>query len=415
MTDPIAGHPSPSPDLPLVRDAATPVIELTQALVRLPTFVGSDGQDVERPASELVAQVMRGFGWDVVVEDIATGRTNVVAVINGSGPGRTLMFEGHLDVVTPGDVDSWSFPPFSGEIVDGRLLGRGSADMKAGVAAMIHAARATELTGFHGRIIVAALADEEGMMLGVKHLAASELAASGIDGVIVCEPEGGEVCAVAKGALRLRIDLQGVMAHGAMPHQGRNPLPALGSLLMGLSELERQVAESVGTHPHLGNFYLTPTVLTAGEPSQINVIPASASVYLDVRTVPAVGHQGLLHLITRLAEQIADDAGLGVLVTVIDDRPPVDTPEDSPVVRALVQAHEAITGSSAVMGGVPGTTDGTILTRDAGLQTVVYGPGGKWIAHTKDEYVEVADIISCFAVYALAARIFLAEPADPAR
>src|SRR6195952_1156373 len=386
---------------------AVAVVELAQALVRLPT-VSTGADEVEAPAAELIAGIMRGFGWHVSVEEVASGRPNVVGVINGAGPGRTLMFEGHTDVVTPGDEDSWSFPPFGGDIIDGRLRGRGSADMKGGLAAMIHAARAVQLGGFDGRIIVAALADEEGMMLGVKHFAASDLARSGIDGVIVCEPEGGEVCAVAKGAIRLRIDLEGVMAHGAMPTKGRNSLPAMGSLLMGLGELERQVAESIGSHPYLGDFYLTPTVLAAGDPSQLNVIPASASVFLDVRTIPAVGHAGLLHLITRLAEQIAADAGLTVVVTVIDDRPPVDTPENAPVVQALLAAHEQITGSAAVLGGVPGTTDGTILTRDAGLTTVVYGPGGKWIAHSRDEYVEVDDILVCTAVYVRAARIFLA-------
>ena len=397
---------------PEAADFGAAAVELTQVLVRLPTVVTGDLDEVETPAVDLLADLMRSFDWDVEVTEAASGRPNVVAVVAGTGPGRTLMFEGHVDVVTPGDPQAWSFPPFSGNIDDGRLLGRGAADMKSGVAAMIYAARSMQLTGFLGRIIVGVLADEEGMMAGAKHFAASELAASGIDGVIVCEPEGGEVCAVAKGAIRLRIDVQGVMAHGAMPSQGRNPLPAIGSLLMGLSELERQVSESVGTHRHLGDFFLTPTVLTAGDPSQVNVIPASASLYLDVRTVPEVGHNGLLHLITRLTEQIAADAGLTALVTVIDDRPPVDTPEDAPVVRALCAAHQAVTGNPAVFGGVPGTTDGTILTRDAGLQTVVYGPGGKWIAHTKDEYVDVADIITATAVYAEAARIFLTSRGD---
>jgi succinyl-diaminopimelate desuccinylase len=390
------------------------VIALTQALVRLPTVVIAGIDEVETPACALIAATMRDYGWEVTIEEVATGRPNVVGIVHGRHPGRTLMFEGHVDVVTPGDVESWSFPPFSGDVVDGRLLGRGSADMKSGVAAMIHAARAVELAGFDGRIIVGVLADEEGMMLGAKHFAASPLAASGIDGVIVCEPEGGEICAVAKGAIRLRVDLQGVMAHGAMPHQGRNPLPAMGSLLMGLSELERQVADSVGIHRHLGEFYLTPTVLAAGDPGQLNVIPASASVFLDVRTIPGVGHAGLLHLITRLAEQIAQDAGLSAAVTVIDDRPPVDTPEDAPVVAALVAAHSAVTGTPAVLGGVPGTTDGTILTRDAGLQTVVYGPGGKWIAHTRDEFVEVQDILTCTRVFIAAAQSFLGVATDTA-
>ncbi len=397
---------------PGVVDSGSEVIRLAQALVRLATVATSDGGDVETPAAELIAALMRDFGWKVTVEEVASGRPNVIGVVTGNGPGRTLMFEGHLDVVTPGDTDRWSFPPFAGDVVDGRLRGRGAADMKAGVAAMIYAARAAQTMGFHGRIIVAVLADEEGMMLGAKHFARSELAGSGIDGVIVCEPEGGEVCTVAKGAIRLRIDLQGAMAHGAMPHQGRNPVPALGSVLMGLSELERQVARSAGTHPCLGDFYLTPTVVAAGDPDQLNVIPASGSIYLDIRTLPGMGHPGLLHLVTRLVGQIADDAGLTASVTVIDDRPPVDTPEDAPVVRALIQAHQAVTGRPAVLGGVPGTTDGTILSRDAGLTTVVYGPGGKWIAHTVDEYVEVADVLDALAVYLAAARIFLVDPRE---
>ena len=320
------------------------------------------------------------------------------------------MFEGHTDVVTEGDRSDWSFPPYVGDIVDGRLRGRGSADMKSGVAAMIHAVRAVELGGFAGRIIVAALADEEGMMLGVKDFAGSPMAASGIDGVIVCEPEGGEICCVAKGAIRVRIGFTGKMAHGAMPQHGRSPIPAIGQLLIGLGELQDQIAASVGPHQHLGDFYLTPTVLSAGSPEQVNVIPATASVYLDIRTIPSVGHPALLHLVTRLAEKIAADAGLVVEVEVIDDRPPVDTPVDAPVVAALVTAHEEITGSAAVFGGVPGTTDGTILFRDAGLTTVVYGPGGKWIAHQADEYVDVDDIATAARVYTRAARLFLSEP-----
>jgi succinyl-diaminopimelate desuccinylase len=384
-------------------------VELTSRLVQLRTVNEPGAAVVEDPAGRLLYDVMRDFGWHVTIEDVVPGRPNVVGIVEGTGPGRTLMFEGHTDVVTEGDRDEWSFYPFAGDIVDGRLRGRGAADMKSGVAAMIHAVRAVELGGFAGRIIVAALADEEGMMLGAKDFAASPLAASGIDGVIVCEPEAGEICAVAKGAMRIRIDLTGMMAHGAMPQHGRSPIPALGQLVIGLGELQQQIAETVGPHEHLGEFYLTPTVLQAGSVEQVNVIPATASMLLDVRTIPAVAHQPLLLLITKLTETIAAEAGLRSAVTVIDDRPPVDTPVDAAVVRALVRAHELVTGEPARFGGVPGTTDGTILTRDAGLQTVVYGPGGKWIAHQANEFVDVADIVTATRVYAAAARIFLAD------
>jgi succinyl-diaminopimelate desuccinylase len=107
------------------------------------------------------------------------------------------------------------------------------------------------------------------------------------------------------------------------------------------------------------------------------------------------------------ATSLAADAGIDVEVAVIDDRPPVDTPVTDPVVTCVVAAHERVAGVRPAYGGVPGTTDGTILTRDGHLPTVVYGPGGKWIAHQADEFVTVAEIPRYARVYAEAARTFL--------
>lgn len=395
--------------MPVDEDA---VIELTRALVRLRTVNEPSTGSSEAPAAELVAATMRGFGWEPDVVEVAPGRPNVVAVIDGGGgPGPTLMFEGHTDVVTEGDLSAWSFDPYGAELRDGRIHGRGSADMKSGVAAMIHATRALQLAGpFPGRVVVAALVDEEGLMLGAKHFARTPLAAE-VDGVIVCEPEAGEVCAAAKGAIRIRLDVHGVMAHGAMPQHGRNPLPAVAAILTGVERLERSLHERHGEHDLLGWCYLTPTVLAAGSLDQINVIPAAATVALDVRTVPGVDHHEVVAAVRSLAEKACRSRDLTVEVTVLDDRPPVDTPLDHPVVVALAAAHEAVAGEPARLGGVPGATDGTILTRDAGLATVVYGPGGKWIAHQADEFVEVDDVLRCTYVYAEAARLFLTRPA----
>jgi len=430
------GHCETHADPPADRSGAVPpdefdpeaVLALAVALVRLRTVNEPGARDVETPAADLVARTMRGFGWQVHVTEVAPGRPNVIGIVHGraadpaasaratdatDSAGPTLMFEGHLDVVTEGDPAGWSFDPYAGDIVDGRLRGRGSADMKGGVAAMIHAARAVQLGGFTGRLVIGVLADEEGMMLGAKHCAAQLKAGSlgVIDGVIVCEPEGGEVCPVAKGALRLQVDLIGVMAHGAMPQMGKNPLPVIGSLLLGLDEIHRAVAAQAGVHPLLGEFSLAPTVLSAGSLAQINVIPAVATLALDVRTIPGVEHPMLVELITRFVETLAAEADLGSRVTVIDDRPPVDTPLDAPVVRAMLAGHRLATGRPAVLGGVPGSTDGTILTRDAGLPTVVYGPGGKWIAHQADEYVDVEDIVICTRAYIAAARSFFGDAA----
>jgi len=380
------------------------VVEFTQALVRVPSTNDPARGRSEQPAADLVAAKMREWGWRPVVHEAAPGRPNVVAVVEGGGgDGPTLMFEGHTDVVTEGDLSTWTVDPFGGEIRDGRLWGRGSADMKSGLAATLYATRALQLAGpFPGRIKVCALADEEGLMLGAHHFVAEGLAAD-VDGAIVAEPEAGEICAVAKGALRLRVDLTGKMAHGAMPQHGRNPVQAVGALLTGLDGLQRDLQRAHPAHEHLGEVYVTPTVVRAGTEEQVNVIPATASVFVDVRTVPGLDHQEVAGRVAALAGWDGVTAEVSILV----DRPPVDVPVDDPVVAALAAAHRDVTGAEPVYGGVPGSTDGTVLTHWGGVPSVVYGPGGKWIAHQSDEYVEVAEIVQCTRVFAEAARRFL--------
>ena len=141
----------------------------------------------------------------------------------------------------------------------------------------------------------------------------------------------------------------------------------------------------------------------------MNVIPADASVWLDVRTIPDVDHEGVVSMVDALARAAGRDAGVEASVEVIDDRPAVSTPETSPVVRALCDAHTAVTGEPARLGGVPGATDGTVLTARTGMPTVVYGPGGKWIAHQVDEFVEVDAIVEAAEVYRETALRFLAS------
>jgi succinyl-diaminopimelate desuccinylase len=152
---------------------------------------------------------------------------------------------------------------------------------------------------------------------------------------------------------------------------------------------------------------LTPTVLRAGQPAQMNVIPASACVWVDVRTIPGVDHAALVGEVTRAARAAAAPGGIETEVAVIDDRPAVRIAEDAPLVRAMLAAHEAVTGEPGRLGGVPGATDGTVITSRSGVASVVYGPGGKWIAHQADEYVEIADLVTSAEVYLEAARRFL--------
>lgn len=389
-------------------------VALTQELVRLRTVndgeahgrAGSAG--IEAPAAELVSALFTRFGWEHTVTEVAPGRPNVVAVVEGGGgPGPTLMFEGHTDVVTEGDPEDWSVDPYGAEIREGKMWGRGTADMKSGVAAMIHGIRALQRAGpFPGRIVLGVMADEEGMMLGAKAFAASSLAGE-VDGVIVCEPEGYEVCTSARGGIRLRLDLAGVMAHGAMPQEGRSPIAAGARVVEALAAVQEWAVARYGTHPHAGSVTVTPTVLLGGDPDQLNVIPAHGVVGVDVRTIPGTDHAELTARVRESAEEAAAAFGVSVTLAVVDDRPAIEIAEDHPVVAGLVAGHRHVHGEPPAFGAVPGTTDGTILTRDAGLPTVVYGPGGKWIAHQKDEFVEVREIGEYARVYAAAAHHFL--------
>jgi len=376
------------------------LIAFARALVRVPSVHRPEAGQTEAAAAALVADRMRDFGWRPLVEEAAPGRPNVIATVEGGLPGPTLLLEGHTDVVTEGDPAEWSYDPFGGEIVDGRLHGRGAADMKAGVAAMLYAAAALAAAGpFPGRLLLAALADEEGLMLGAKDFVRRGHAA-GVAAAIVCEPEGGEVCVAQKGAIRALVEVHGRMAHGAMPHQGVNPIPPLAGLVARCRELEAALQAEAGEHPLLGLPYVTPTVVEAGSLDQLNVIPGRARLGLDVRTVPAIEHGPLLARLRALCSE-------GMRLTVVDDRPATETPADHPVVRAVVEAHTHVHGTPPPLGGVPGATDGTILWRDARVPIVTYGPGGKWIAHQVDEHVDLDDLVRSAEVYVEAARRFL--------
>ena len=198
-----------------------------------------------------------------------------------------------------------------------------------------------------------------------------------------------------------------MMAHGAMPFAGRNPNRAAAAVITALADLERDVQAEVGDDEYLGMPWLTPTVLRAGVPQQMNVMPADSSMWIDVRTVPALDHQALLARVRAKVTAVTEPLGIRGDVEVIDDRPAVQVPRESALVRALLDGELELSGHPGRLGGVPGATDGTVLTSRTGVPSVVCGPGGKWIAHQADEFVEIDDIVHHAHLYVAAARRFL--------
>lgn len=415
-----ASAPADGELIALARRAAEAVsaehaVDLARRLVRVRSVVDAAAGTHEGEAAALVADELRAMGLEPVLEEAAPGRPNVICDWSGSGfdPGRdrTLMLEGHTDVVTEGDAGAWEVPPFEGLVRDGVLHGRGSADMKAGVAGAIAALEALMRTApdLAGRVRLGIVVDEESMMLGIKSFIANGWAEE-VDGAIICEPEENELCLFQKGAMRLHVRARGVMSHGAMPYAGVNPVRALARFVVALEELEASEQRRVGEHPYLGLPWITPTVVRApaqGE-AQLNVMPDAAYLAVDVRTVPGQDHDALLSAVRRLAQREAErHERLALEVECFESRPWTETPAEDPLVAALEGAYPLVLDSEPRYGGVPGATDGTYLRARAGVPIVTVGPGDRTIPHQRDEFVRVDDLVAAARLYAAAAVLYL--------
>ncbi len=381
------------------------IVDLARRLVQIPSVMrGGDPAGNESAAAAAVAAELDGLGLLVRVEDAAPGRPNVIADWPADGTGPLLILEGHTDVVTEGDPSLWSVPPFGGVVRDGRLYGRGAADMKGGIAAAIGAVRAVRDAGVRlaGRVRLAVVSDEEGMMLGIKRFIRNGWA-EGAVGAIICEPEANAPCLVQKGAVRAVGRFRGRMAHGAMPKTGVNPIPAAAAFVRRAAALEADYAARHGRHPLLGDPSVTPTVCQAGEIGQLNVVPAEALVALDVRTIPGQAHGELVRDLERAAaDAAAATPGCRGVLEVIEERPWTETSPDALVVRAVERACRRVQGRDPERRGVPGATDGTFLHAWAGVPIVTIGPGDVAIPHQVDEFVRLDALVEAGRIFAAA-------------
>ena len=399
------------------------LVRRTRELVRIRSVFDRDSGSNETAAAMAVAVELQAIGLAVRIDEVAPGRPNVIADWVGSAfdpeRDRTLMFEGHTDVVTEGDRSGWTRDPYGAELVleaagNTRLYGRGSADMKAGVAAAIAAVEALQRAApdLPGRVRLGIVVDEEGLMLGIKHFVAQGHA-DGVDGAIICEPEENELCLFQKGAMRVHVHVRGVMAHGAMPYAGVNPITGLQRFLAAVAALQAGEQARLGAHPYLGLPWLTPTIVRApvvGE-AQLNVMPERAYAALDIRTIPGQHHDTLYQQLRAAADALeADTEGLSIELDFFESRPWTATDPHDPLVAALEAAYPAVLGGEPRYGGVPGATDGTFL-HAAGVPIVTVGPGDRTIPHQVDEFVRVEEVVAAARLYAAAAvRYLMATP-----
>ena len=346
-----------------------------------PSLVPGAAGEAEIAAA--VAGRLRGIGLDVHVTEIAPGRPNVVGVLEGRGAGRTLMFCGHLDTV---GVDGMK-APFDPELREGRLYGRGSQDMKGGVAAMIDAARVASERGFdNGRLIVAAVVDEEYASIGADALVASWSA----DAAVVTEPTDLQVAVGHKGFAWLGVETIGRAAHGSRPRDGRDAILRMGRVLQRLESLDREL-QARPPHPLMGTASLHASIIGGGR--ELSSYPDRCRLQMERRTIPGeTGESAKAEVAGILEDLTRDDPEFEAAATLTFARPPYELAPDHPLVHALVgAARRAGCGTGTV--GMSFWTDAAVLAA-AGMPSVLFGPGGAGL-HSVQEYVTVSDVVAC--------------------
>jgi succinyl-diaminopimelate desuccinylase len=367
------------------------VIELTRELVRYRS-VNPPGNEGE--IAEYLAGRMRDLGIEATVETVEPGRANVIGKIAGAG-GKPLVFTGHLDVVPPGG-QRWQHDPFAAELVDGRIYGRGSADMKGGVAAIVTAMAALARADYQpsGDIFLAATCGEEAGMIGARAIVDAQGLPTG-GSLIVAEPTDLNVFHAEKGVLWLKVRALGKTAHGSMPWLGANAISAIARLIPRLEEYPFAYEET----RLLGKPSISVNVIAGG--NKTNVVPDVCEIEVDMRTVPSQDHAAIVEHVRRLAEEVASSvhADMRIEVEVDQSVTALETARDHPLVEAAVASVRDVRGRNPEVGGVTYGTDGAHLGPGFDMPVVICGPGANGMAHQPDEYVEIEQLVQAAEIY----------------
>jgi acetylornithine deacetylase len=376
-------------------------VALTRALVRIdsrnPSLV--PGGPGEGAVARALAEVLDTWGFRVEIVEAAPGRPSVVARIGRPG-GRSLMFNGHLDVV---GVEGMTHDPWSGESNghDDRMYGRGSADMKGGVAAMC-AAAARASDSLEGEIVVTAVADEEFESIGTRSIIEHGVRA---DAAIVTEPTELKIMPAHLGFVWLDVTTHGRAAHGSRWDLGVDAIRHAG---LFLAELDRFDAEELParSHPLLGRPSVHASLIEGG--TGMSTYPDTCVVRIERRTIPGETAATVVTELESICERIRSRvANFQGRVEQTFAQPPSDVAVEAPVVRALSGALESCNETTHIA-GMTAWTDAALLN-DAGIPAICFGPGDIRLAHAAEEWIPVSEIERATAVLAHLAASWCAQ------
>jgi len=358
-------------------------VTLTRELLRFDT-INPPGR--ERDCANLAARFLEDCGFAVQTHEFEKDRTSVIARAGGTAGRDPICFTGHLDVVALG-TRPWSKDPFAGETDGGRLFGRGSSDMKAGVAAMLVALKSFAARLRHSPgVVVVLTAAEEGGCVGSAHLARLPELLGRAGAMVVGEPTSNYPMVGHKGSIKFHASFRGVSAHGSMPHLGVNAVYKAARAIAKLEEFK------FGAEAHSIMGEPTMNVGTVEGGSGVNLVPDLAKIGVDIRTVPGADHQALL---ARLKELLSEGQ-----IEVFADNEAVWTEPQEAWVQRVYEICRPILKEKPEARTAPYMTDAANLRKVyAGVPTVVLGPGEAAMAHQTDEYCELERIRQAVAIY----------------
>ncbi len=369
------------------------LVDLTTALVRA---AGQNPPGGEAATVNVLHAAAVELGLHVVETAVEPGRNNVrITLEGGAGPGVLLL--GHTDVVPVGE--GWTTDPFGGDVLNGRIYGRGASDMKGGLAAALAALAALRGVGLSGPIELVALVDEEETGKGIR--AYVDSTQPPFLGCLTAEPTDLQTIIGARGASYARIEVHGKACHAGNPDDGANAIYGAAAVIAEIERIHAELAQR--PHPLLGPATWSVGQIRGGAGGSI--VPAECVVVADRRLLPGESPESVLDGLRERIEGLRlADRGLTVDVAMPMEMPAFQTPADSELALAADAALADAGGPRLPLGGWTAACDGGFVARDLGIPVVVLGPGSATgQAHRADESVAIEELIVAARAYALTA------------